>query len=251
MSEGLFLGNRLIRLNEVESTNDYLKTVVSETKNQLEGLVVIADAQTKGRGQQGTKWLSEPGKNLCFSIYLKPKFDLGKQFLISQLTSLALVELIQSLGIEDVSIKWPNDIYIRKEKVAGMLIENSIKNFKISQTIIGVGLNVNQVKFDLSLKNPTSLTLELNRQVLNINDVLTQFLGLVEKYYLKVRVSNKSADFDSNYEALLFQRDQECDYIAKDEQVKGVIRGVDSDGKLQLEVDGKIASYDLKEVEFL
>lgn len=251
MSDGLFLGNRLIRLKKVESTNDYLKTLVSETKNQLEGLVVIADAQTKGRGQQGTKWLSEPGMNLCFSIYLKPKLDLSKQFVISQITSLALVDFIKSNGIEEVSIKWPNDIYINNEKVAGMLIENLVKDKRIEHSIIGIGLNVNQLKFDASLTNPTSLSLQLNEQQLDLQKLLVQFLSLLEKYYRMVRVDYKYELIHQEYDQKLYQKNQSCDYLIDGSRVEGSIKGINQYGQLIVQVNNELKTVDLKEIQFL
>ena len=155
----------IIWLESVDSTNEECRRRISEIDNLS---VVAALSQTSGRGQRGNVWLSEAGKNLTFSIVLKfPATDIKSelepmlaydQFVLSEITSLSIVDLLAEHRIE-AKIKWPNDIYVGDKKICGMLIENSLRGEWIQHSIIGIGLNVNQRNFDVSLPNPTSMVL--------------------------------------------------------------------------------------------
>ena len=155
----------IIWLESVDSTNEECRRRISEIDNLS---VVAALSQTSGKGQKGNVWLSEPGKNLTFSVVLKfPATDIKSelepmlaydQFVLSEITSLSIVDLLAEHGIE-AKIKWPNDIYVGDRKICGMLIENSLRGEWIQHSIIGIGLNVNQRNFDVSLPNPTSMVL--------------------------------------------------------------------------------------------
>src|SRR5680860_150521 len=158
----------IIVLKDVESTNNYANQLI--LSNAEEGTVVLAQFQKKGRGQQGNQWESQSGKNLLASIILYPKFlKAGNQFLISKMVSLGLVEYLRH-EVRDVSIKWPNDIYIGNKKIAGILIENAIKGRNLFSTVIGVGLNLNQKNFLSDAPNPVSLY-QLTGKEYNIKSV--------------------------------------------------------------------------------
>ncbi len=130
----------IIYLHEVESTNNYANQLILSDAAE-EGTVVLAHYQKKGKGQHGNNWESEDEKNLLMSIIIFPGFlDAGKQFLISKVVSLALIDFLKT-ETEDVSIKWPNDIYVGKNKIAGILIENSVKGTNMFSAILGIGLN--------------------------------------------------------------------------------------------------------------
>ena len=127
-----------------------------------EGTVVLAKEQTSGRGQVNNTWESSYGDNLLMSIVLYPEFlHAGNQFLLSKFVSLAIVDFL-SYYLENVTIKWPNDIYVGNKKIAGVLIENSLRGAFISSSVVGIGLNVNQTEFSSSIPNPTSLKNESN-----------------------------------------------------------------------------------------
>ncbi len=147
---------RIIRLEEVDSTNRYLKQLVREERPE-EGSLVIADYQTGGRGQMGNSWYSGRGDNLLFSLLIYPRqLPANESFILSRITSLALKNLLDSF-VNDIRIKWPNDIYWKDKKIAGILIENDIQGKEIDNSVIGIGLNVNQQIFPLELANPVSL----------------------------------------------------------------------------------------------
>ena len=138
------IGSYIERVDELDSTNNYAASLLL-TKRLPDGSVIVANSQVGGRGQATNKWESEPDKNLTFSIILYPEFmEITKQFEISKAISLGIVDFLKDL-VDDVSIKWPNDIYIGSRKVAGMLMEYSIRKRKISSCIVGIGLNINQL----------------------------------------------------------------------------------------------------------
>ena len=154
--EQLSKDRRIVRLEEAESTNLYLKQLVREEYLE-EGSMVVADFQTVGRGQMGSTWFSSKGENLLFSLLIYPKDVLAKeQFIISRIASLAVKNTLDQFT-DDIRIKWPNDIYWKEKKIAGILIENDIEVRCIGNSVIGVGININEQSFPSGLLNPVSL----------------------------------------------------------------------------------------------
>ena len=181
----------IIWVKSVDSTNEECRRRIADMDNLS---VMSALSQTAGKGQRGNTWLSAPGENLTFSIVLKFKsagtngeglepMQAYDQSVISELTSLCVVELLSSHGIQ-AKIKRPNDIYVDGKKVCGMLIENAVRGEWISHSIIGIGLNVNQRNFDVSLPNPTSMALlsSENGTVYNIEVLLEEFMEIFKQY---------------------------------------------------------------------
>ena len=181
----------IIWVKSVDSTNEECRRRIADMDNLS---VMSALSQTAGKGQRGNTWLSSPGENLTFSIVLKFKsagtngeglepMQAYDQSVISELTSLSVVELLSSHGIQ-AKIKRPNDIYVDGKKVCGMLIENAVRGEWISHSIIGIGLNVNQRNFDVSLPNPTSMALlsSENGTVYNIEVLLEEFMEIFKQY---------------------------------------------------------------------
>ena len=182
----------IIWSEELDSTNEEARRRISDLDNLS---VLSVERQTAGRGQRGNSWRSAPGENLTFSIILKfrkgdasseessgdsatlPQLKATDQFVLSEISSLALVRLLENHGIR-ASVKWPNDIYIGSCKVCGMLIENSILGSSVSSSIIGIGLNVNQRNFDVSLPNPTSMLLEAMKKEFDLKALLKEFMDI-------------------------------------------------------------------------
>ena len=143
-----FVGHRLVKLIKVDSTSSYLKTLLSNFEPLVQGTVIMADEQYAGRGQNNNKWLSQRGKNLTFSIYLVPHFLAAhQQFKLNQAITLGITDSLTKLLGNSCKIKWPNDIYFKEDKIGGVLIENTVRGNKISESVIGIGLNVNQTVF--------------------------------------------------------------------------------------------------------
>ena len=152
----------IIKLSTVDSTNDYLLSL-RESNIFSEGLVVVSDYQTHGKGQYDNKWLSKKGENLLVSVLLEPKININHQFDICKLASLSIVDLLSSIYINS-KVKWPNDIIVNNQKISGILINNLIKKNTIIYSVIGFGLNVNQLLFDNYCIDPTSIFLETKRK---------------------------------------------------------------------------------------
>lgn len=244
MSEGLTFGNRIIKLDEVASTNSYAHNLAVET-NLIEGLIVLAKNQTEGKGQRGNIWQVEPGKNLTFSLVLKPNLAVNEQFMLSKVVALGIADFLTSLNLEQVNIKWPNDIWVNNKKIAGILIENTLKSNKISTSIVGVGLNVNQQVFNSNL-NATSLQNELCINF-DIETLLNDLLICLEKRYLMLRALQYQK-INTDYLANLLGYNTELKYKVGENLCKGIIRGVNPLGLLQLDINGKLTEFNLKEV---
>lgn len=239
---------RIDKLHTTDSTNDYLKRI-SKKENLTQDIVAWALTQTDGKGQMGTKWESDKGKNLTFSILRNAKaLKVGQQFYPLMAASLAVKDVLQKLLIKNVRVKWPNDILTDNDKICGILIESIIKGRRFDAMIIGVGLNVNQTSWNgipraTSIKTKTGITFDLE-EVLNM--LLAQFHIYVEKL-----IQGKFDEIKSDYEAHLFRKDKPSTFIRNSgDQFTGIIKGVTDAGKLiLLEEDNITNEYDLKEIE--
>ena len=240
----------IIKLDAIESTNLYLKKLA--VKNEVESYTVVsADYQTAGRGQMGTSWSSESGKNLTFSILINfHAFEVAHQFFLSMAISLGILEVVRTHISIPLFIKWPNDILAGKEKLAGILIENIINGHYIKQSVIGIGLNVNQEQFPATLKNCTSLKkcsgnlfdtdLLLQEIVLSIE----KFVGFVERKEFK---KLKELYLKSLYKfetPVMFEEKSGNIFLGK-------IVDVLEDGRLEVALDNeKTCKFNLKEIKF-
>lgn len=162
----------IIHLDKVNSTNSYLASIANDSPHAT---IVSAHQQTAGRGQRGNSWEAQPGKNLTFSILLRPKgMSPREQFFISEAVALGIVDAIRHyLPEKHISIKWPNDIYVDDSKICGILIENSIVGTKLSHSIAGIGINFNQEQFFSDAPNPISVK-QLSHHDTDLDDALTR-----------------------------------------------------------------------------
>ena len=240
---------QLIKLNATDSTNNYLKQLILE-RTMDDFSVVVANHQTNGRGQRGSSWLSEKDKNLTFSV-LKRNISIvaNQQFLLNILVSLSIVKTLEGFNIPKLAIKWPNDILSDHHKISGILIENLIKNKQIEYAIIGIGLNVNQVKFEglskvSSLKNIMPLPVDKDELLTKIIDKL--------KMYFKLYSENGSEFLNSEYESYLFRKDKPSTFSSHDNSLfTGIIRGVSASGKLCVQMEDFNKEFDLKELKLI
>ena len=239
----------LIHISETNSTNSYLQALC--TREKVEELTtVVADFQTSGRGQRGNSWESEPFKNLLFSFVLFPDFlEARRQFLISQIVSLAIKEELDTYT-DDISIKWPNDIYWKEKKICGILIENDLMGRNISQSIAGIGININQEAFHSPAPNPVSLYQITGKQY-DILDVLKNIMLRVQSYYSRL-LKDDTAFIAAQYEKSLFRKEGLHRYKDADGEFLARIVCVESEGKLILEDEKQTQrGYMFKEVEYL
>ena len=239
----------IIVLNEVESTNNYAnQLILSDTAE--EGTIVLTQFQKKGRGQFGNQWESEAGKNMLATIILYPQFlNAEKQFVLSKIVSLSLVELLKN-KTDNFSIKWPNDIYVGKNKIAGILIENSIKGSKLFSSLLGIGLNLNQEEFLSDAPNPISLK-QITGEEYDIENVAVKILKSILKWYKRIEIDNFH-EIDSAYFSHLFRNGEWAKYSKDGNVFEAKIIGIGKFGQLQLEKrDGTVEEFMFKEVEFI
>ena len=233
-------------IQQTPSTNALLWNMIRE-KTLAEGFVLYTDFQTAGKGQIGNNWESAEGKNLLFSMVLFPQqIEPTEQFLISQMVSLGIKKTLNEY-VKGITIKWPNDIYWNDKKIAGILIENSLQGRKINYSVVGIGLNVNQTKFESNAPNPVSLqqiTGELHDRDTILNSVYLNILDLYNNL--------DKAKIRENYSESLYRKDGIHTFRDENKEFQARIFAVYPDGKLELEtVDGEYIGYYFKEVSFV
>jgi len=240
----LFIGKELHNFPSLSSTNTYATQLLSKS-NPVEGTVILTYNQTAGRGQIGSKWESAPDKNVSMSIVLYPKFLAAcEQFNLNAAVSLAIFDAV-SLYVKDVKVKWPNDIYIGKKKVAGILIQNTLAGRNIQSSVVGIGLNVNQIEFTSDAPNPTSLKLETEKDI-DLNKIVQEIARALEKRYLQLK-SGKTKDIRREYILHLYRFGKPFTFQREDETYfTGIITGISSLGKLVIDTETGEEEFGLK-----
>jgi len=238
---------KFVKLKQVDSTNDYAQEY-SKKYSKVNNVVFVSKEQTKGKGQRGNSWFSEKNKNLTFSLLIRETgIAVADFFSINFVVSLALVELLKN-NFPEVKIKWPNDILINRKKIAGILIENSIRKTAINQTIIGIGLNVNQAFFPKELPFATSMTNESNKNF-DLNVLLTKFIEIFSKYWEK---RTKLDILKEEYLNYLFAFKQWQKFKDRNGFFRAQIIDIEKSGELVvLDEKNEIRKYFFKEVEFI
>ncbi|MUU79494.1 biotin--[acetyl-CoA-carboxylase] ligase [Winogradskyella endarachnes] len=240
----------IIKLNAIDSTNSYLKDLVSAA-TQKDYTVVVAETQTKGRGQMGSQWQTECGKNLTASVFKRIlSGKISDQFYISMVVALSIYKALRAFEIPKLSIKWPNDILSANTKLCGVLIENVIKSNHLQGSIIGFGLNVNQKTFT-NLPQASSMQL-VTGNTYNKDEVLSEILTQLERYFNLFEL-NYFDEIKSEYESLLFRKDKPSTFQTLNNQnFTGIIKGVTETGLLKVWTeDDIIKTFDLKEIKLL
>lgn len=243
---------------------DTLDSTNSEALRRLpelpHGTVLAARAQTAGRGQRGNSWFSEPGKNLTFSIVLKfgegglKPLAAADAMWLNYLISVAVVDFLQSHAIW-CKVKWPNDVYVGKNKICGILIENALAGEWLASSVIGVGININQHEFP-QLANATSLW-SLTGEEYPLEKCLDKLLGHFTYLLPNLYDPNQRRGLFSTYSTHLFNADTQAHYhdLLTDREYVGIIQGVAPDGRLcirDLEAPGKpLRYYRFKEVSYI
>lgn len=240
---------RLLHIAETTSTNRYLREWAAR-ESVPEGSVVSVDFQTAGRGQQGNTWESEAGKNLMFSLLLYPDFlPANRQFLISQIAALSVKDTL-SIYTDQITVKWPNDIYWKNRKICGMLIENDLSGQDLYSSIIGIGINLNQEIFRGDAPNPVSLC-QITGKEYDRETVLQRFLSIFFHYYLLL-LQERQEEIRNTYLAALYRNDGF--YLYKDAlgTFEASIENVELTGHLVLKLkNGTLRRYAFKEVSYL
>jgi BirA family biotin operon repressor/biotin-[acetyl-CoA-carboxylase] ligase len=246
--QSLFIGSKLIKLPSCHSTSRVASDLLSDN-SAVHGTVVITDNQTDGKGQRGNRWESEPGKNLTFSVLIKPSFlPVSKQFELTVVTSLALVTTLKELGLPNVWVKWPNDIYASGGKIAGILIENVVRASQLEWAILGIGLNVNQMKFEVT--GATSMKQELGVES-DLNLVLDKLLKQLNHYYQMAKWGQLEKLRELYTKSLMgVGRPRMYKDVASGTKCQGVIQRVTTNGRLVVRSGEQDLVFDFKQLEF-
>lgn len=243
------IGREIVHKLQCTSTNDVATQLLRQQRISA-GAVVVADHQTQGRGQRGATWHSAPSENLLCSIALTPTFlPTSHSFALSAMTALAVRDtLLAYLPGALLTVKWPNDIYYHNQKLGGILIENTITQRSLQTSIVGIGLNVNQIHF--STHSTTSLALASGRSF-DLPTLFTALLEALDQHYQRLH-DHGSALLYTAYQEHLYWRHEEHTFQDQDRVFQGTIRGVDYAGRLMIvERGGEAQWYSAKEVAFL
>lgn len=245
----MVIGSNLIVREELPSTNSEASYLLKR-EDMPEGTVIWAGFQTAGRGQPGNRWESEKGKNLLISIILYPQsIQPGEQFLISMSISLGICDFLGGYSGE-CTVKWPNDIYVIDDKIAGILIENSIMGDVIESTVAGIGLNINQEKFPASVRNPVSLR-NLTGREYDTETCLQELLRFLDKRYKQLLYGDRQKLHDE-YRRHLYRFGELHEYRAGGKVISGRITDVSTSGILTIKNEsGKALRFSFKELDFM
>lgn len=252
VADSLFTGKKVVHLPICQSTNDTAAELI-QSGQAISGTIVVADLQTKGRGQRGNVWHSAAGLNLTISVIWCPAFlRASDSFSLNMAVSLAVADTVAALLPDDVpvSVKWPNDVYADEKKISGILIENILQGVQIKYSIVGIGLNVNQTDFDgiaaVSLKLLTG-------QQYPLSEVFNRLIVNMEKHYFRLQTQGNAA-VKRAYLEKLYRFGQIASYTDLRSDVplmfRGVIEDVDAVGRLILRTENGFEAFDLKQIRF-
>lgn len=285
MPNTLFIGKVYYRFDELPSTNDWAAellvlptvpdggTIGAAKTRPPEGTVVQAANQTAGRGQLGSRWQSSAGENLLLSIILYPIWlEASAQFYLSMAVALALRDLVTTKEWEKkrdlrvatqektpafkhspslAKIKWPNDLYLSDKKTAGILIQNALSGAHLQSSIVGIGLNVNQLHFPDDLPNASSLA-KIFGEGFDLEEVAAYLFECLERRYLQLK-SGQRAAIKSEYEEHLWLRGKTARFVrnAEGSEFEGTILGVSERGMLQIETETGVEEFEVKALRFI
>lgn len=236
----------LIKLDAIDSTNEFLKRWTNERQSQSP-VAVQASYQNQGRGQRGNQWVSEPSKNLILSVYTTLSGVLAsRQFDLNKLISLTMIEMLSSLQIPDLAIKWPNDILSCRQKIGGILIETAVKNTHLDSVVIGIGLNVNQLFFE-GLTNVSSLALVAQKEF-EVDVLCRNLLDRLEQKLIPT-VAFDESKLHKDYLSHLYGYQSKLQFKTPDGSIfEGIIVGVCNNGQLQVQTAMGLQEFSIKEV---
>ncbi|MDP4223447.1 MAG: biotin--[acetyl-CoA-carboxylase] ligase [Bacteroidota bacterium] len=245
----MIIGSSYIYRDITDSTNNFAHQLIKESR-PAEGTIIHTGYQSAGKGQKGNTWESERGKNLLFSIILYPAvIRPEEQFIISMAVSLGICDFI-GRHVKRCTIKWPNDIYAGDDKIAGILIENSISGERIDYSVVGIGLNVNQEKFPLDVPNAVSLKM-LTGKDYNTEACLKKLAADLDRRYMKI-LSGKQAAIRNDYTSSMYLFMEWYNFMTDQGPVYGRIISVDTSGRLMIEDEyEKIHRFSFREVSFM
>lgn len=245
----------IIVLEQTDSTSRYLTSLCEEQHDHLASFTTVrAEFQSAGKGQRGNSWESEVGKNLTFSFVLYPEsLPAKRQFVISQVVSLGIVQALQSYQAEGFSVKWPNDIYYHDKKICGILIEVYLQGLNLGRCVCGVGININQDYFVSDAPNPISLRQIVGREV-DREELLQQVMSKIRKLYYQLLGGGEqmATELTNLYFQYLYRKEGYYRYKDAQGEFMAKLVKVEPDGRLFLEDKERLLrSYLFKEVQYI
>ncbi|CAM1353187.1 biotin--[acetyl-CoA-carboxylase] ligase [Tenacibaculum insulae] len=241
---------KIIKLDAIDSTNSFLKDMAAKVSVD-NFTVVVAKTQTSGRGQMNANWQVEEGKNLTFSVFCEfLKLKAADYKYLNYSVSLSVFEAVKGLKLPQLKIKWPNDILSENKKIAGVLIENTLSLNKISSSIIGIGLNVNQNSFSDDLPNASSLKIILGKEF-DLDFLLDKIINCL-KTNLKLLENKEYLALEEKYLNVLYKKNVPSMFkTSQNILFMGKIIGVSAMGNLQIELENEtVKEFGIKEVSF-
>jgi BirA family biotin operon repressor/biotin-[acetyl-CoA-carboxylase] ligase len=245
----MIIGSELIFVENAVSTNTLASELI-RNKSPREGTIIHTNYQSNGKGQQGNRWESENGKNLLFTAILYPEMILPwKQFLISMALSLGICDFLER-EIKNCVIKWPNDIYVTGKKIAGILIESSISGNIISNSIAGIGLNVNQVRFPAFLPEAVSMSMITSR-IYDTGCCLSLLASHLDNRY-KQLIAGQETGIRDEYISRLYKYTVWSQFRDSTGEFTGRIISVTEQGLLRIEKEAdQIQDYGFREIDYI
>ncbi len=250
-NQSFFDNDAHIFIDETTSTNQ-VATRLIESGHTKEGTIVIAHHQTQGRGQRGKSWYSSPGKNILASLILKPHFlELQHQFDLSIAIALGICDWVSQYIDSAVHVKWPNDIYVKDRKIAGILIQNMLAGKIIQHSIIGIGINVNEENFAKDLPNPTSLYLESQKKYI-LDDLYAVLFSTILDRYEQLK-KGEAKNLKKEYLQKMYLRGVFAPFSTSDQEFFiGKIKGIDDMGRLVITTkNGRNMTFDTSAISYL
>ncbi len=241
--------SRQVYLRTSGSTNDHAVSLSNNDPNP--NICVYTFDQVSGRGQIGRRWYTGADKNLASTFsWQQPDIPILEQFRINMAFSMAVHGFVaRHTGLDHLSIKWPNDIYFKNQKLAGILIQNVLKGAAIGVCHLGVGLNINELDFPSDLPNPVSLH-QITGRSYTLVEMQHQLTEMVSQHLSKLQ-SDSAAQLKSAYEALLYRKGQVSVFRVDDRVVSGKILGTTGEGKLRLELKEGVREFGFREVGYV
>jgi BirA family transcriptional regulator, biotin operon repressor / biotin---[acetyl-CoA-carboxylase] ligase len=245
----MIIGSNLLFFKNLTSTNSYASGILKH-ENLQEGTIIYTNHQSEGKGNSGNVWESEDGKNLLISVILFPSFIWpAHQFFISMTISLGICDFLNRY-IPECTIKWPNDIYVKNDKIAGILIECAVIAENIESCIVGIGLNINQDKFLSAAPNPVSLT-QLTGTKYDLRECLNLLASDLDRRYKQLIAGNR-AEINKEYVSKLYRLNKWSQFKDINGKCTGKILNTGDFGRLKIEMKkGGIREYSFKEIEFI
>jgi len=240
----------IIKLNATHSTNDFLKNITSKQPTE-NFTIVMTESQTKGKGQRGNTWTTEPGKNLIFSTLVKSLTNSENSiFDLNIAVSISIIEALETFKIPKLNIKWPNDILSEGKKISGILIENTISGQQYISSIIGIGLNVNQTNFE-NLPKASSLK-NITKKEFNKEELLLEIINKMKDNHELIS-NHKSDILWEKYHNYLFKKEIPSVFeLSNGTRFMGIIKKVQPNGKIQILLENdSLSEFDIKEAKLI